>query len=208
MPLPKRVRELSDDEIQDLKTDLRWLLSEGGWNFRGLSQALGFAPTANALRNILYDKTGRLGTTRARYEAAKRLRAESLPPGTVLIEAKPVAEDEPQRGRRGRRSKTVPTEANGADDAAAATAASPRTRRGRNSTRTAAGGAASLASLAISSPALLFKFGATEFSAEQQDDGTWRVVITANCSSEQMATWAKQVMDDGLHLAAVTPAAE
>ncbi|MBC8102136.1 MAG: hypothetical protein H7Z41_06060, partial [Cytophagales bacterium] len=50
------------------------------------------------------------------------------------------------------------------------------------------------------SSALVFKMGGTEFSATQQDDGAWQVVLKSTCTAAQMVALAEQVMAEGLNL--------
>jgi hypothetical protein len=189
-PLPTRVRELTDDQVVDLRENLRFLLKEGGWSVRDLNQALGFDIKSNALRNILNDKTGKASTTRIRYEALKRIRQEELAPGVVLVE------DEQPRSRQRQRNK--PEVLRGA---------AVGTRRGRHSRNevtlepveavsVTVGGQ----SVAEASSALVFKMGGTEFSATQQEGGEWQVVLKTSCSATQMVALAEQVMADGLNL--------
>ncbi len=189
-PLPTRVRELTDEQVVDLRENLRFLLKEGGWSVRDLNEALGFDLKSNALRNILNDKTGKASTTRVRYEALKRIRDEELEPGVVLVD------DEQPRSRQRQRGKPEPLRG-------PATGAR-RARRSRNEVTlepvdpvsVTLGGQA----IAGASSALVFKMGGTEFSATQQEGGDWQVVLKTACSATQMVALAELVMADGLNL--------
>jgi hypothetical protein len=178
-----KVRELTDNEVQDVKNDLRWLINDGGWSVRALNEALGFQPNSNMLRNMMYDSGTKFSTTRARYEAIKRIRSEGLKPGVTLIAettkprkskvaaAPPPVAEAPRR--RGRRTRAEIEAANGVGPA---------------------GGAAAV-------PALSFRMGETRIEAKQQEDGTWRVALTATCTTEQMLAWTQQVMSGQLSAA-------
>jgi hypothetical protein len=192
-----RVRELTPQEVDSLREDLRYLMSESGWKLRDLNRALGFNETSGMLRNILYDKNNKVSTSRARYDAIKRIRDENLKPGIILVQPAPAAAA-PARGRRGRRGAAPePVELNG--DGGADEGATTRRRRA-----TASKSATEIISeMAGGAPVVLLKAGATEFSAQQQADGTWRVSLTASCSTDQMSAWARQVMTEQLALAAV-----
>ena len=172
-----KVRELTDDEVQDVKNDLRWLINDGGWSVRALNEALGFQPNSNMLRNMMYDSGTKFSTTRARYEAIKRIRSEGLQPGVTLIAettkprkraaTPPAAEELPRR--RGRR---------------------PRGESGSN------GSAPTPDTPSV--PALSFNIGETRFQAKQQEDGNWRIALTTTCSTAQMLAWTQQVMSGQL----------
>ncbi len=194
-PSPKgRARELSLDDVEKMKTDLRFLLHEAGWTHRGLNAALGYPATSGMLRNILYDKSGKASTTRARFEAVKRIREEQLAPGVVLIEAAP-----PKPAKRGAKTAATPAK-NG---------------RGRSRRRDADGlndffvdnepaaqtetaAPSPVATLASDAPALHFHMNETDFTARQISDGQWQVTFTAVCSTEQMMLWNRQVVSDYL----------
>lgn len=189
-PLPTRVRELTDEQVTDLRENLRFLLKEGGWSVRDLNTALGFDIKSNALRNILNDKTGKASTTRIRYEALKQIRAEQLEPGVVLVE------DEQPRSRQRQRNKP--------EILRGTTLGARRGRSSRNEVNlepidavaVTVGGMA----IAEASSALIFKMGGTEFSATQQEGGDWQVVLKTSCSASQMVALAEQVMAEGLNL--------
>ncbi|MBC8103455.1 MAG: hypothetical protein H7Z41_12830 [Cytophagales bacterium] len=194
-PTPTRVRELSDEQVTDLREDLRFLTKEQGWSVRDLNQALGFDLKSNALRNILNDKTGKASTTRVRYDALKRIREEQLEPGVTLVEG------EQPRSRQRQRNEPAAPSARGTNTG---------NRRGRRARSEAAEvtlepielPGSLVAGLAIpdTSSALVFKMGGTEFSATQQDDGAWQVVLKSTCTAAQMVALAEQVMAEGLNL--------
>jgi hypothetical protein len=177
-----RVRELTDDELQDVKNDLRYLINEGGWSVRSLNEALGFQPSSNMLRNMMYDQGNKFSTTRSRFDAIKRIRAEGLQPGVTLI-------SETTRPRKGKNAPPPVEE-------------TPRRRGRRTRAEIEAANAADAASQTPAAPALSFRMGETRIEAKQQDDGTWRVALTAVCSTEQMLTWTQQVMAGQLTAAA------
>lgn len=189
-PQPTRVRELTDEQVADLRENLRFLLKEGGWSVRDLNQALGFDTKSNALRNILNDKTGKASTTRVRYEALKRIREEQLEPGIVLVE-----DDQPRSRQRQRNKPEV------------SRGAATGTRRGRHARNEVTLEPADSVSITVggmaisdASSALVFKMGGTEFSATQQEGGDWKVILKTSCSATQMVALAEQVMADGLNL--------
>lgn len=184
---PRRVRELTEEEVADLRSELRSLLDETDWEIRTLNEALGFDTKSSALRNIMNDKTGKVSTTRVRYDALKKIRDENLPPGVVL-----VSENQPRSQKRNRK-----TPANSVREG----------RRGRPSTRKEAAPPeedtavrASRITLPRSSSGLVFKMGDTEFTATEIEDGTWAVTLKTHCTSLQMAALAEQALADGLKL--------
>jgi hypothetical protein len=169
-----KIRELTDEELSDMKSDLRWLIDEGGWSYRALNQALGFQLTSNMLRNITGDAGNKFSTTRARYNAVKRIREESLKPGITLI-----TETTSLRKKKG---------------AAAPAPESDAPRRGRRPRAASEDGIP-----ATPAPnGLSFKMSGTEFSALPQEDGSWRVVLTTNCTTAQMLAWTQQVLSGQL----------
>ena len=195
-PTPKgRARELSLDDVQEMRTDLKFLIQEGGWTHRSLNEALGYPAKSGMLRNILYDKSGKASTTRARFDAVKRIREEGLAPGVVLIEAAP-----PKPTKRGAK-------------AAASPAISGRGRSRRRdeddlNTPFADDEPAAQTEPAAASPdapALHFHMNETDFTARQVSDGQWQVTFTAVCSTEQMMSWTRQIVSDYLLTAAPAP---
>lgn len=190
-PLPTRVRELTDEQVVDLRENLRFLLKEGGWSVRELNEALGFDLKSNALRNILNDKTGKASTTRVRYEALKRIRTEEIEPGIVLVESAQRRSRQRQRGK-----PEVPRGAATGVRRARSARSEVTLEPIMDSVSVTVGGQA----IAEASSALIFKMGTTEFSATQQEGGDWQVVLKTSCSAAQMVTLAEQVMADGLNL--------
>ncbi|MES2460220.1 MAG: hypothetical protein V4671_06535 [Armatimonadota bacterium] len=189
-PLPTRVRELTDEQVADLRENLRFLLNEGDWSVRDLNEALGFDIKSNALRNILNDKTGKASTTRVRYEALKRIREEDLAPGVVLVEG------QQPRSRQRQRSTAETTRGSGAGTRRGRHSRNEITLEPMSSVSVSVGGQA----IADASSALVFKMGGTEFSATQQEGGDWQVILKTTCSAAQMVALAEQVMADGLNL--------
>jgi hypothetical protein len=171
-----RVRELTDEELQDVKNDLRWLLNEGGWSVRNLNEALGFQSTSNMLRNMMYDTGTKFSTTRARYDAIKRIRAENLKPGVTLIA-------ETTKPRKSKTEATPPP----VEEA-------PRRRTRRTRAEMEAANAAAAVDATPAVPALTFNMGETRIEARQQEDGNWRVALAAICTTEQMLAWTQQVL--------------
>ena len=189
-PLPTRVRELTDEQVVELRENLRFVLKESGWSVRDLNQALGFDIKSNALRNILNDKTGKASTTRVRYEALKRIREEEIEPGIVLVEG-----GQP-RSRQRQRNKAEVSRGSSPTVRRARSARSEVTLEPVDPIGVTFGGPA----VADASSALVFKMGGTEFSATQQEGGDWQVVLKTSCSASQMVALAELVMAEGLNL--------
>jgi hypothetical protein len=171
-----RVRELTDDELRDVKSDLQWLTKEGGWSVRALNEALGFQPASNMLRNMMYDTGTKFSTTRARYDAIKRIRAENLKPGVTLIA-------ETTKPRKNKEAPVPPP----VEEA-------PRRRTRRTRAEIEAANAAVTVEASPAVPSLTFNMGETRIEATQQEDGNWRVSLSAICTTEQMLAWTQQVL--------------
>ena len=196
-----RARELSPEQVEEMRADLRFLVAEGGWKYRSLNEALGFPAASGMLRNIVYDKSGRASTTRARYDALRRIREEGLAPGVVLVEAappkppkrgsKPAASDKKGRGSSRRGKAATNDDMPFADEESTALDA-PVAASFTLTESSFAGDAA---------PALVFQMNGTDFSARQQSDGQWRVTLSATCSTDQMMTWTRQILSDHLDAA-------
>lgn len=193
----RRVREVSAEEMNGFRDDLRYLIDQTDWSVAELNLALGLPRKSGALRNILYDKNNRVGTTRARYDALRRIRAEDLTPGIKLLDA--PEEDAPKRRGGGRNN-------NGA--AAATNGRGPRRpRRSALSLEEAAPADPIEVAASGDTPAVVLNMGGTRFTARQQGDGTWLVNLSATCTSEQLASWTRRVLNDGLAGAMAPPAA-
>lgn len=185
-----------------MRADLRFLIHEGGWTYRGLNAALGFPPTSTMLRSIAYDKTNKASTTRARFDALRRIRDEGLAPGVVLVEAAP-----PKPGTSGAKNAPNKSERGGSGSGRSRRATQKADSQTDGDAETPIAVAPAGDDTGPDAPAavLTFAMNGTEFSARQQADGQWRVTLSATCSTAQMMAWNQQILSDQLAAATTTP---
>jgi len=204
----RRVREVSAEEMDGFRDDLRYLIDRTDWSVADLNIALGLPRKSGALRNILYDKNNRVGTTRARYEALRRIRAEDMSPGVTLLD--PPAEPEPPK-RRGRGAAAAGAAANGTGSRGTGRGGRRRTAAALtlDAEETTTNGGDALAAAIGDSPAVVLHMGDTRFTARQQSDGSWQVTLSATCTTEQVAAWTRRVLNESINAvgAAATTAA-